>query len=182
MLTEYAVDDPRATEELYLEMLTKKTSVLVGASARVAGMAAEVTAEEEEKLWQYGLSLGIAYQMYDDLASIWGSTDATGKEAHGDIREKKKTLPILYAVKKLPEAEKNELVSLYNTSGSLDDTAVARVIELLNSVDAYTHVRALVDHHKDAALAIVSTLSVSENGARTLSDLVKALLPEARST
>ncbi|MFA6422661.1 MAG: polyprenyl synthetase family protein, partial [Candidatus Buchananbacteria bacterium] len=70
-LTDLPLGDAFVNEKNYLMMIEKKTSVLVGASARVASIIAQAGEKEQEALWQYGLNLGLAFQMQDDLISIW---------------------------------------------------------------------------------------------------------------
>ena len=159
-------------------MLTKKTSVLVAAAAQCAGKIKGVGSDEEALLWQYGLSLGLAYQLCDDVVSIWGSSDMTGKQAHGDVREKKKTLPVLYAKEQLDTKERAELISLYNASQSLDEITVMRIIELLNSVEAYAYARKRITQYRNEACEVANRLSISDEHKNTLIALVDALLPE----
>lgn len=176
-LTDYALDDSRTTEALYLEMMIKKTSVLVGAATQAAGIAARVDDSELEHLWQFGLALGLAYQLCDDTISIWGSVDMTGKQPHGDVRVKKKTLPVLYTAQALRGGERDEFLALYRSGGTMSDAEVARAIALMNSVDAYTHARARVDAEAEHALTALSALSIPESGKESLKTLVTTLLP-----
>lgn len=176
-LTDYALSDPRTTEELYLEMVTKKTSVLVGAATQAAGIAARVSAEEEEGLWRFGLSLGLAYQLCDDTVGIWGTQEMTGKQPHGDVRVKKKTLPVLYTATALTGEEQKEFVSLYSGIGTMTEEEVQRAIALMNKVGAYAHARARVDAEKESALQAIEVLSVPVEGKKMLRNLVVALLP-----
>lgn len=176
-LTNYALDDVRTTEALYIEMMIKKTSVLVAAATKAAGIAARVDDKEEELLWKFGLSLGLAYQLCDDTISVWGSAEMTGKIPHGDVREKKKTLPVLHTVSSLTGAEREEFVALYSQADSLSDMQVKRAIELMNSVHAYAYARARVDLEAEQAVAALNALSIPESGKDTLRALVHALLP-----
>lgn len=176
-LTDYALSDPRTTEALYVEMMIKKTSVLVGAATQGAGIVARVDVAEEESLWHFGLSLGLAYQLCDDTVGIWGTAEMTGKKPHGDVRVKKKTLPVLFTATALTGAEQQEFVALYSGAGSMTEDEVQRAITLMNSVGAYAEARKRVEVEKEKALQAVQALSVSAEGKKLLSDLVVALLP-----
>lgn len=177
-LTTYSLDDARVTEDAYLAMLTKKTSVLVATVAQVIGKIANVSAEEERTLTRYGLALGLAYQLCDDAVSVWAQAEVTGKEPHGDIRGKKKTLPVLYAKEHLALVKKEELISLYTSSSPLTSAEVLRVIELINSVDAYAHTRARIEHYRDETCHMVGQLSIPDAYKETLVRLVDVLLPK----
>ena len=176
-LTAYTLDDVRVTEAAYLEMLIKKTSVLVAAATRAAGIAARVAPEEERALWDFGLSLGLAYQLCDDTVSIWGSGEMTGKVPHGDVREKKKTLPVLYTARTLVGADRDEFLTLYAHGGPMTNVEVARAISLMNQADAYRHARARVDQEAARAKEAVRSLTIPDEGKRMLNTLVDALLP-----
>ncbi len=176
-LTDYALDDPRTTEKFFLEMLTKKTSVLVAAATKGAGIAAGVSKEEQNNLWKFGLALGLAYQLCDDTISIWGSAEITGKAQYGDVREKKKTIPVLYTIRTLGGGERNEFLRLYEAGGSMSDAGVERAIALMNSVNAYEYARARVDEEATNADQAIQALSIPAVGKETLHALVKALLP-----
>jgi geranylgeranyl diphosphate synthase, type I len=176
-LTGYALNDPRTTEVLFLEMLTKKTSVLVAAATKAAGIAARVDDRELDALWRFGLALGLAYQLCDDAISIWGTSEMTGKVPHGDVREKKKTLPVLYTAHTLPQGTREEFCRLYGSGGSMSGAEVSRAIELMNSVGAYAVARTRVDEEAARAKDAVRSLTIPRAGKETLIALVDALLP-----
>ncbi|MBU6310765.1 polyprenyl synthetase family protein [Patescibacteria group bacterium] len=176
-LTAYSLNDPRTTEAAYLEMLTKKTSVLVGAATAGAGIAALMRDEELERLWNFGLALGRAYQICDDTVSIWGSGDMTGKVPHGDVRERKKTLPVLIAYERLTGTSRDEFAHLYGSKKSLSADEIQRAIALMNSVDAYGAARARVDREAGYARQAADSLAIPEVGKELLGSLVTTLLP-----
>jgi geranylgeranyl diphosphate synthase, type I len=84
--------------DLYIEMITGKTASLIGCSAEMGAVIAEATPVEEAALKQFGLSLGLAFQMQDDWLGIWGDSAFTGKSTESDILSGKKTLPVLYGL------------------------------------------------------------------------------------
>jgi len=94
-LTEQTLGDATVTEEAYLEMIRKKTAILIGVAVAAGGRSAGTDETTTQQLFTYGESLGMAYQMTDDLVSIWADEKTTGKAACGDIYERKKTFPIL---------------------------------------------------------------------------------------
>lgn len=97
-------------QEKYLGMLYKKTGVLIEASCISAGFLAGY---EHEKLGVFGKSLGIAFQIVDDILDVTMDDTTLGKSAFGDFKEGKSTLPYIYAYKLADENEKNTIKSLF---------------------------------------------------------------------
>ena len=93
----------------YMEMIRKKTAFLFRSSVRFGAIAAGVSSDELNSLTKYGDNLGIAFQMVDDILGLFGEEKETGKPVGSDVRESKKTYPILYALQHASEDEKNRL-------------------------------------------------------------------------
>ena len=179
---EQMVGDTDISEELYFELISKKTAVLIGAATKAAGIAVGTDEENIKALWDYGYNLGLAYQLNDDLVSIWGSTEITGKTPYNDIQEKKKTLPILYAYSQLEEKEKAVFSKLYDVDGSLDNESILKVVEILEETFAYEYVWKKVKKYSGRAKEAVSTLNIDKNNKQTLCNIVDALLPDIKNT
>ena len=84
----------------YLEMVSKKTGVLYGASAAIGGILAGATPVQADALYQFGLNSGVAFQIQDDLIDLLASSEASGKDQASDIREGKQTLIAIRAREK----------------------------------------------------------------------------------
>ncbi len=176
-LTDAHIGDAQVTRGAYLEMLTKKTAVLVGAATQAAGIVAGVPQQEQDALWRYGLSLGMAYQLYDDAMSVWGETAHTGKEQWGDIKTRKKTLPVFVALEQLSGAARDRLVGLYNAVDPLSTTEMAEIVELFDSVQGYQAVRTLIDRYAREAKDAAMELSCTPKNKEVLAGIVDALIP-----
>jgi octaprenyl-diphosphate synthase len=83
-------------EEEHFEIIRRKTAYLFGGCAQIGGMLGEVGAEKEQALREYGFSLGVMFQLVDDLLDVTGAAEALGKPIGGDLREGKITLPIIH--------------------------------------------------------------------------------------
>ncbi len=83
------------TVDEYISMVSRKTAALIGTSLRMGALAAGAPDSVENGLTDLGQSMGIAFQIRDDMLGIWGDSGATGKPVGQDLRRKKKTLPIL---------------------------------------------------------------------------------------
>ncbi|MGH3852485.1 MAG: polyprenyl synthetase family protein, partial [Pseudonocardiaceae bacterium] len=81
-----------------LEMVSGKTGALLSASAAIGAVLAGASTEVVDALASFGAHLGIAFQLVDDLLGIWGDPEMTGKPVFSDLRSRKKTLPVTYAL------------------------------------------------------------------------------------
>jgi geranylgeranyl diphosphate synthase, type I len=83
----------------YLEMVKGKTAALISCSTRMGALAGGFSKEEQKKYSDFGESLGMAFQIYDDWLGVWGDVEYTGKSVTSDIVDRKKTLPIIMGLK-----------------------------------------------------------------------------------
>lgn len=88
----------RVTTAECLEMEGNKTGALLAASASVGAVLAGIDDRQADALERYGYHLGLAFQAVDDLLGIWGETEVTGKPNFGDLRQRKKSLPVAAAL------------------------------------------------------------------------------------
>jgi octaprenyl-diphosphate synthase len=87
--------DPDTDLEAYLQVITTKTAVLFGAATRGSALLANADADIAEQLYQYGLNLGIAFQLIDDVLDYSGNPEEMGKNLGDDLAEGKPTLPLI---------------------------------------------------------------------------------------
>jgi octaprenyl-diphosphate synthase len=84
------------SEEEHLDIVKRKTAYLFAGCARIGGMLAPITLEQQEALWDYGLHIGMAFQIVDDQLDFTGEETALGKPVGGDLRDGKLTLPVIH--------------------------------------------------------------------------------------
>lgn len=97
--------NPDVSEEAYFEVIKNKTAMLFQAASHSASILAEANSETCEALKNFGLELGLAFQLVDDMLDYVGDTDTMGKNIGDDLAEGKPTLPLIYAMKNGSEAE-----------------------------------------------------------------------------
>ena len=160
----------------YLEMIAGKTAAIARFAAwagALLGGADEATAAR----WaEFGLALGLGFQIRDDLLGIWGAADATGKAAADDVRRRKQSLPILMLRERLNRVEQAELGRIY-AAPSVEAAGVARVLELLEHVGIQSEVEAeIARYHDRATAALLDAARPGDNPARDhLQTLVERL-------
>jgi octaprenyl-diphosphate synthase len=84
------------SEEEHFDIVRRKTALLFAGSARIGGMLGPTTREQQDALWDYGVNIGMAFQIVDDLLDFTGDEEALGKPVGGDVREGKMTLPLIH--------------------------------------------------------------------------------------
>ncbi len=97
------------TRAIYLDIIERKTALLLATAASLGATAADASTQQVERMYQYGRLLGMAFQIGDDVLD-YSASDATGKPALGDIRERKINLPLLMLLDSSPDADRAELL------------------------------------------------------------------------
>ena len=160
----------QVTTDEYIEMITGKTAVLVSLSMELGALIAGANAEAVQSYAQFGLDLGLAFQVIDDILGIWGDEAKIGKSASTDITTKKKTLPVLYGLEQSPE-----LQTLYATA-TPDDTFVSQVVTLLGETGADTYAKEKAAAYSNSALTHLKAASPQGEPSQALYQLADMLL------
>jgi octaprenyl-diphosphate synthase len=134
-------NDPDTTEEQYVEVIKRKTATLFEAGARLAGIVAERPECEEQALADYGLHLGMAFQMIDDALDYGSSDEDIGKNLGDDLAEGKPTLPLIRAIQTGTRAQQELLRTAIEKGGAEMADEVMTAIESTDAI-AYTANRA----------------------------------------
>jgi octaprenyl-diphosphate synthase len=98
-------------EETYFRIISDKTASLLSTCCSIGAMAATKNDEIIKALHEYGENIGLAFQIRDDLLDIVGSKSLIGKPLGSDIKEKKLTLPLIYALRTAPKADSKKIIS-----------------------------------------------------------------------
>jgi len=119
----------------YLAMIGRKTAALIGAAAEMGALVAGATPSQREAMRQFGETLGLAYQVQDDILGVWGDPRVTGKPAADDIRSKKKTLLVVHA---LAHGDARQVETLRRVYGQASPTEaeVAEIMQILEETGA----------------------------------------------
>jgi len=104
------VKDPKTTPEMYLEMIRMKTAVLLEKSLLIGGSMARGSESQMKALSEYGVKVGQAFQIQDDILGSFGDESVTGKASDGDIREGKKTMLVIETLR-LGTAEQKKILN-----------------------------------------------------------------------
>jgi len=129
------IRDETATSETYLKMVRMKTAVLFDRSLMMGAAAARATEFQLKALEEFGIKVGQAFQVQDDILGSFGDEEKLGKSVSGDIREGKKTMLVFEAYAKANVKQRKELDSLLGKS-DITDTEIERVRELFRETGA----------------------------------------------
>jgi geranylgeranyl diphosphate synthase, type I len=153
-----AEHDDRLSVDFYFDMIGRKTAALIAASVQAGAMLATDDVDVVESYRAFGWSLGIAFQLNDDLLGIWGDEQATGKEA-SDLAKHKKTLPVIYALERAPAddgARLREILATNDPSGALVDEARA----IIERSGGHEYTRRRARDERDEALRRIESAGV----------------------
>jgi octaprenyl-diphosphate synthase len=144
--------NPDVGEDAYLDVIRRKTAKLFEAATQIGAVIANADTETEDALARYGMHLGTAFQLIDDVLDYSGDHDAIGKNLGDDLADGKPTLPLIRAMQVGTSADA-ELIREALRHGKLDD--FGPVVEALARTDAldYAHARAEAES-KEAAEAL----------------------------
>jgi geranylgeranyl diphosphate synthase type II len=120
----------------YLKMIQYKTAVLVGAAMKMGAIVAKTSEENANAIYDFGLNLGIAFQLQDDYLDAFGDPETFGKQVGGDIIENKKTYLYLKAIEFADADKKEQLLHLFSIQPSDNTDKISSVKEIFNQTGA----------------------------------------------
>jgi len=141
------------TEEEHFDIVRRKTAYLFAGCSRIGGLLGVTTREQQDALWDYGLNIGMAFQIVDDLLDFTGDEVVLGKPVGGDLREGKMTLPVIHLLQRGGEGAALIRRIVEARAATLDEWRELRtLLTQARSID-YAH-RAAVDFVERAKKAL----------------------------
>lgn len=150
--------DPDTTEERYMEVIHSKTARLFEAACQLGAVLAKKTPEEEHALARYGMHLGTAFQLVDDMLDYTASSEAMGKNVGDDLAEGKPTLPLIVALRHSSGATAQMLRDSIE-HGGLDN--LDQIIQAIKDSDALAYTAQLAQREAQLAIEQLNYLPVS---------------------
>jgi len=137
--------------EDYMKMIELKTSVLLANAMRIGGYIAGATAEQQKALYQYGLHIGLAFQIQDDILDVYGDPKTFGKAIGGDICCNKKTLLLLTAMETADAESKAELLQWMLVTDR-NEEKIAGVTKIYDRLGVREAAETVMEEHTAIAL------------------------------
>jgi octaprenyl-diphosphate synthase len=151
--------DPAVDEARYLEVIRRKTAKLFEAAARLGAVLARSPAPLEAGLADYGMHVGTAFQLIDDVLDYSGDAEAIGKSLGDDLAEGKPTLPLIH-VMRVGDRKQSELIRKAILDGGREDFAA--VLEAIRACGSLDYARAAARREAEAAARAIEGLAASE--------------------
>ena len=160
----------------YLKMIECKTAVLVAAAMKMGAIIAETTPENADLIYEFGLNLGLAFQLQDDYLDAFGDPKTFGKQVGGDIIENKKTYLFIKAIEFASDAEKQQLLQLFSVH--LDDNTekIKTVKELFNTTGSTQATQNAIANFTEKAFEIVAKMTISSDKKEILTQFGENLM------
>lgn len=154
------IGDTELGEEEYFSIITAKTALVFEAAARCSAMLCEAERERQDLLAEFGLQLGLAFQLRDDMLDYTGDSAAMGKTAGQDLRERKITLPLIAALRMADAADCRRIHEALAAPDS--DGAFAAVQQAMQSCGALEYALQQAQQRRDRALQALQALPDSD--------------------
>ena len=159
---QYDVDfesQEHVTIDEYLKMIRLKTSVLLANALQTGAYIAGADEQAQEALYQFGINIGLAFQIQDDILDVWGDPKTFGKAVGGDISCNKKTFVYLEAMRRGGERREGERLEEWYSQVLEDNTEkIATVKEIFEQLDVRAACEKVVEDYTQKALALLDQL------------------------
>jgi geranylgeranyl diphosphate synthase type II len=163
------------SKEDYIEMIRLKTAVLLGASLKMGAFIAKASEKDAELIYNFGIDLGIAFQLQDDYLDSFGDAEHFGKRIGGDIINNKKTILFIEALKRCNSNLREQLLNLYQ----LKDDSQQKIEEVKSIFDdsgAKTETLSLIEHYTNRAYDSLDQIAIDSQNKQELNSLAHYLM------
>ena len=144
--------------EEYLKMIRLKTAVLLATALKMGSYIAGASAEQQDMLYEFGINIGLAFQIQDDILDVWGNPETFGKAVGGDISCNKKTFVALTAMQLADATTRQELGQWFKQTLTDNTEKIAAVKALYEQAGTRTACEEAVEQYTTQALHLLSLL------------------------
>ena len=159
----------------YLDMIARKTGALIRCSFTIGALIGSDDPAAAAAFRESGKALGFIFQVRDDILGVWGDEASTGKPVGADIRRKKNSFPVVYAMSEAKGAAKRRLLEIYRKDEP-GDADVEDVLQILDGVNTRGYAHALAAEHGEIALNALSAVELGGKALGEVEDLIEFLL------
>ena len=160
----------------YIEMIRLKTSVLLAAALKIGACLAGASAEEAQKLYDFGVKMGLAFQLQDDWLDVYGDPKVFGKNIGGDILCNKKTYMLITALELADASQREELERWLNATDYVPAEKVSAVTAIYNNIGIGQRCEEMVERYYSDGLALLESIAIPEERKQTLKDFACSLM------
>lgn len=156
--------------DAYLEMIRLKTAVLLGSVLKIGAIVAKVDAKNQKAIYDFGINLGLAFQLQDDIFDCYGDVKVFGKMTGGDISDNKKTYLYLKALEIASEDDRNILKQLFAMPKGRDENKIQTVLNIYDKYDVKNIVTELMTKYYHDSLKNLDDIDLPEEKKLILRD------------
>ncbi len=160
------------TIEEYIEMIRLKTAVLIGACLKAGAIVAKTSEEYRQKIYDYGVNVGLAFQLMDDMLDVYGNETKFGKKTGGDIRENKKTFLYLKALEIASPEDKDKLLNYFSNTDFDQNQKIEEVRSIFDKYQIQTITQEKMNDYYQSALKLLKEIPYNSSELLRLTDLI----------
>ena len=160
----------------YIEMIRLKTSVLLAAALKIGACLAGASVEDAEKLYDFGVSMGLAFQLQDDWLDVYGDPKVFGKNIGGDILCNKKTYMLITALNQADDKQSEELQRWISATDAEPAEKISAVTHIYNEMRIGEQCMAMADSYYAEGLALLGGISLPAQRKEMLKQFVCSLM------
>lgn len=167
-------DDVTISE--YLKMIEYKTAVLVAAAFQMGAIVAKTSDKDKQNVYDFGLNLGIAFQLQDDYLDTFGEAETFGKQIGGDIIENKKTYLYLKAISDGRTEDKEQLLHLYSITPKENQDKIQSVKSIFVNSGSDQKTKQAIEAYTKKAFEILDQMEISSDKKQQLRKFGEGLM------
>jgi len=160
----------------YINMIRLKTAVVLGGALKIGALIGGASQKDADLLSNFGIQLGIAFQLQDDILDVYGDPEKFGKQVGGDIISNKKTYLLIKALELAQGDEADELNDLLNATKFDSTQKVADVTRIYNNLDIRRYAEEAMQTYADKAFAALALINLPDSHKQYLQDFADGLL------
>ena len=163
-------------ESQYFEMIKLKTAVLIGAALKMGVLAVGADEDVCRSFYEFGLNLGILFQLQDDYLDVFGEENIFGKVSGGDINENKRTLFFIHSIENGSKDDVKSLLNLYSSESKDFEKKKREVINIFKKNKSDVYLRNIIENYNQKILNSINNLPIEIKKQKQFFDLFKTIL------
>lgn len=156
------------TLDAYLEMIRLKTAVLLGSVLKIGAIVAGANDKNQKAIYDFGINLGLAFQLQDDILDCYSDVNVFGKMTGGDISDNKKTYLYLKALELASEDDRNHLLNLFKMPKGRNEEKIQAVLNIYDKYNVKNIVEKLMTEYYEKSLQDLNSIEASEENKEIL--------------
>ena len=160
----------------YMKMIELKTAILLAGAMKIGALYANAPEKDIELLYNAGISIGLAFQLQDDLLDAYGDVSVFGKQTGTDIKDNKKTYLYLSALKEADKSQKETLQRLFKTTPENPEEKIRTVIGIYDSLNIKALVEKDIETYFEQSLKYLDGINLGNDSKETMKQIINQLL------